>query len=267
MGSRMASWWTAVGIAMVCAGCAAAPAGPRGPLLGRGIEAATDLSFTSARGDATLMEGTTTTGRAADTYVDMAPVIPRRLEARISPVSWADIGGQLGWLDGGADIRVGLPASDRWPLAVDLAAGFATGRLGPFHDTKLQRSRWLRLEVYPRLSTGEWGTSLVLALGLNVGDFYHELPDPTPPEGTHFPTVPASVNLIRQETRLEGSLGLFFLSDVDGAFSLLITASPYKVLDVGAIGPACGDCLAEIATYRESWGVVLVSRFAFRYGF
>jgi hypothetical protein len=44
-------------------------------------------------------------------------------------------------------------------------------------------------------------------------------------------------------------------------------ASPYKVLDAGAIGPACGDCLAEIATYRESWGVVLVSRFAFRYGF
>jgi len=264
----MASWWMAAAIAGACAaGCAAAPPGPRGPLLGPGVEAATDLSFTYGHGDATLTDGTKTSGRPDD-FWGGATVLPRRLEARISPIPWADIGGQLGWLDGGADVRVGLPARDGWPVAVDLAAGFATGELGPYHDTKLQRFRWLRLEVYPRLSTGEWGTSLVLALGLSSGDFYHQLPDsrPDPRDGTDA-IGPSSVNLIRRETRLETSLGLFFLPDMDGGLSMLITVSPYFVLDAGAIGTVCGGCVDEIATYRQSWGVVLVSRFALRYGF
>ena len=163
------------------AACAAAPAGPRGPLVGPGVEAAADLSYAYGHGEATLTDGTATTG-GADNFWRGATVFPRRLEGRLSPLKWMDVGGQLGWIDGGADARVGLPAFDGWPVAVNLAAGFATGSLGPFKDTKAQRSRWLRLEAYPRVPLAE-NAFLVLALGLNTGDFYHQLPDPRPNAG------------------------------------------------------------------------------------
>jgi hypothetical protein len=239
--------------------------------MGPGLEGAVDWSFAYGRASATLTDGNTTAG-GADNYWGNLTMFPRRLEARLSPIKWMDLGGQLGWLDGGADVRVGLPALEGSPLALDLSAGFIAGGAGLFQDTKAQSSRWLRLEAYPRLRGPAPDIFLVLALGLNAGDFYHQVPDPRPdtdPGDANWGG--GSIGFYRHETRLETSAGMFLTGHTGGRFagSVLVTVSPYFVLDAGppVASPACTDCPTDIASYRHSWGVVVVSRFAFHLAF
>ena len=246
------------------AACAAAPAGPRGPLVGPGVEAAMDWSFAYGPGSGTVADGTPTSG-GADNYWGPETIFPRRLEARLSPIKWMDLGGQIGWLDAGADVRVGLPAFNGWPLAFDLAAGFASGSPGVVHDTKGQRSRWLRLEAYPRLGGSLPDIFLVLALGLNVGDFYHQLPDPQP-VATVDEIGPSIVTLLRHETRLETSVGMF-LAGRPHAGSFLLSINPYFVLHAGPPVSTCTMCAADLASYSQGWGLVVVMRYAFGFAF
>jgi hypothetical protein len=98
-----------IGLVFIAMSCAAAPPGPRGPLMGPGAEIALDYSYAYGQGAAVLEDGSRTSGRADYYWTELA-VIPRRLEARVSPVAWMDVGGQIGWVDGGADLRIGLPA-------------------------------------------------------------------------------------------------------------------------------------------------------------
>jgi hypothetical protein len=242
-------------------GCASAPPGPRGPLMGPGIEVATDWSYAYGPGEATVADGSTSKG-GADYYWSSFAIFPRRLEARLSPIKWVDIGGQIGWLGGGADIRVGLPALEGTPVAFNLAAGFETGEAGFFKETKPLRSRWLRLEAYPLVPLPGRKNRLVLAAGVNFGQFHHELPDPRPQVGFSDAWGPSDVQTIRSETRVETSIGLFLPARFASA---LITVSPYYVIDAGTPRMDCDAC--TIAVYKQSWGVVLVSRFALRLGF
>ena len=204
-------------LALAASACAAAPPGPRGPLMGPGIELATDWSYAYGPGEATLDDGTS-----------------RRLEGRLSPLKWVDVGGQIGWIGGGADARIGLPAVDgRW-LAFDLAAGFETGEAGFFKETKPTRATWLRLAAYPLL--------------------------PSPRDDG---LAPSHVQTIRRETRLETSIGVFY---APARFATVqLTVNPYFVLDAGSPERACDAC--AIAGYRQQWGIVAVTRLALRRGF
>ncbi len=247
-------------------GCAAAPAGPRGPLLGPGVEVATDLSYAFGHGEATLPSGSRVAG-GADTFWSPVTVLPRRLEGRLSPIHWLDVGGEIGWLGGGIEVRVGRRAIEGRSLALNLAGGLETGEVGPFKDTKPTNSQWIRLEAYPAwaLPADDARTRLVLALGFNFGRFYHELSYPrsaaTVADGL---SAPSALQLIRRETRLETSIGLFRQRGRFG--SVLFTVNPYFVLKAGDPSVPCDGC-DPLAAYRERWGIVVVFRVALRHGF
>jgi hypothetical protein len=241
-------------------GCAAAPAGPRGPLLGRGVDLALDYSYAYGAGSATLADGTPTSG-GADVLGPDIPILPRRLELRASPLPWADVGGQIGWLGGGFDARVGLPAAADRKLALNLAVGYETGDVGPFKDAKPSRSRWLRLEAYPMIPNADKAVRLVLAVGVNTGTFYHELSDPRPDDPACDTYCPDVVGFTRRETRLETSAGVFLQGR---PASFVFTASPYFVLDAGAPqGRTAGEEVP--ASHRQAWGIVFVGRWSIGY--
>jgi len=251
-----------VGLIVNLTGCASAPPGPRGPLLGPGIEAATDFSYAYGSGSVELPDGTRITG-PGDNYWSGLTIFPRRLEGRLSPLKWFDIGGQVGWLDAGADIRVGRPAAlgTNWPF--NLAAGFTTGKGGPFEDTKPTRARWLRLEAYPALPSPDIHARLVLAGGVDFGVFLHEIGDPRPQTMFSDGWGPIAINVVRPETRIESSVGIFIPAPIA---SFMFTVSPYVTVAAGAPEINCHAC-QPVVSYREEWGLVFVSRFALRTSF
>lgn len=218
-------------------GCAAGSPGPRGPMVGKpGLSLGGD--FATATPDEVL-------------WGDVG-VFPRRVEARIAVTSWLDLGGDLGWLDAAADVRVGLPAAPERLFAFNLAAGHRTGELGLFKDAKRARSYWVRLEAYPLLhsSTQPHGGDIdrasttsgraVSAIGLNRGTFYHDhayQPDPDdegwgPPEHSHYD----------DELRLEVAAGYHFRGRHNTWIQAVV--QPYAVID--------GDAP------KHFWGLMIV---------
>jgi hypothetical protein len=140
-------------------------------------------------------------------------------------------------------------------VALNLVAGFESGSAGIVNDTKVTRSRWLRVEAYPRVSRGNDSVRLVLAIGLNAGTFFHEMTDPRP---TSFCVheCPPSASWFRTETRLETTAGIFFRA---GQGTFVFTASPYFVLRGGAPQGHLSDVPPS---YHHVWGIVFVGRMA-----
>lgn len=237
--------------------CAVTPSGPRGPLMGRGVELATALSYATTRGEATTATGSSISGPVDWFYVP--GLDGAGLEARVSPLEYVDLGGQVNLTGGGLDVRVGLPARDGLQLAANVAAGLETGAAGLVEDTKSRRSQWLRLEIYPRLISTErlW---LVLALGLNHGAFYHSVPIHSSPVYLEV----EGLSLIRRETRLETSIGLFYAPGKRTGIvgTMLLTINPYFVLDAKSPSGPCDGCDSGVVSYRQEWGFVVVTRFA-----
>lgn len=247
----------AVVLGLLSVGCAAAPPGPRGPLSESGVQFALDWSVAvaSARYKRTPDQGNT--GSSSDYYGANLPLPPRRLEARLAPVSWADIGADLGWIDGGVDVRFGVPAAAGRFFAGNVALGLRSGKSGPFQRTKRTHSYWARVEAYPLLRESRDDSHRALvALGLNSGVFYHEVPiaqfADDHADGGWFTDY--STPIYREEVRLEAALGYFLKPS--GAASLLVAAEPYWVVhgNDGSGGPQ-GQ---EASSFHQSWGVVFV---------
>ena len=76
--------------------------------------------------------------------------------------------------------------------------------------------------------------------------------------------APPSFQVIRDETRLETAFGY---QSVDGRFPYLLAVEPYFVLDSEQPRPAPSSGSNEVASYRQSWGIVVVARFAMRLDF
>jgi len=239
---------------LVCSGvgCAAAPPGPRGPLTEAGARFAVDWSV--AAGDARLERpGKPTIKSSADYYGVNFPLPPRRLEARLAPVSWADIGADIGWLDGGVDVRFGVPSARGRFWAGNVAFGMRSGQPGPIAPTKSTYSYWARLEAYPLVHerSDERGVReshrAVLALGLDGGLFSHQLSAPGEPGGDVGGGSYSALQIRRRELRVEGAVGYFL--EPRGAAAVLLGLEPYWVADADAV--AAGP-------YHQTWGVVLV---------
>ena len=235
-------------LSLVSVGCAAAPPGPRGPLSDAGVQFALDWSLAVASARYTEGERPSVEG-SSDYYGLNLPIPPRRLEARLAPVSWADIGADLGWLDGGVDVRFGVPAAAGRFWVGSLALGARSGRPGPFKDTKGTHSYWARLEAYPLLHESKHESHrAIVALGLNSGVFYHHVPSTTL-GGDAFSDF--ATHVLRQELRVETALG-YFLSP-SGAARLLLAMEPYWVVkgNDGSGGPPG-------SSFEQSWGMVFV---------
>ena len=108
-------------LGLLSVGCAAAPPGPRGPLSEAGAQFAIDWSGAVASARHSPGAGRGATESSSDYYGVNLPLPPRRLEGRLAPVSWADIGADLGWLDGGVDARFGVEAACVWVILTLLA--------------------------------------------------------------------------------------------------------------------------------------------------
>jgi hypothetical protein len=241
-------------LGLLSAGCAAAPPGPRGPLSEAGVQFALDWSVAvaSARYSRTPDQGNT--GSSSDYYGVNLPLPPRRLEARLAPVSWADIGADLGWIDGGVDVRFGVPAAAGRFFAGNVALGLRSGKAGPVQRTKQTHSYWARVEAYPLLrETRNDSHRALVALGLNSGVFYHEVPI-TPfadDQADAGGFTDYSTRIYREEVRLEAALGYFLKPS--GAASLLLGVEPYWVVrgNDGSGGPAG-------SWFTQGWGLVFV---------
>jgi hypothetical protein len=185
-------------------------------------------------------------------------VIPQRAEARVAPLDWFDVGGDIGWTGGGADLRLGLPGNPERVWAGNIAAGLRSGELGPFKATKATRSQWLRLEAYP-LIAGRYGR-LVLAGGAHWGTFYHQLNTGRDPEDDGDGLTFDAVQVVRREVRIETAIG--YHQQLENVVSVMFAAEPYCVVDSGpAVESACAGC--ETADFRQSFGVVFVLRGTF----
>lgn len=236
-------------------GCAAAPAGPRGPLLGPGVKVGIDWS--AAVSQARLeREGQDDLTGSSDHYWSTLQVLPRRLEVRLSPVSWADVGSEIGWLEGGVDARFGVPAKPHTFFAGNFALGARSGQPGPFKATKPTHGAWARVEFYPLLGESRSGTLLeshrgVLALGVDVGAFYHQLYSPPNPDEFRDGFGFEAERLIRDEARIEAAVGYVL---VNRRASVLAAVEPYVAFDLGTDPRSCELC----ARYHQSWGVVFV---------
>ena len=223
--------------------------------MGPGLKMATDWSIALSharleRDGQSDLEGT------SDHYWSNLALPPRRVELRVSPVSWADLGADIGWLDGGVDVRVGVPAQRGVFWAGNLALGMRSGEAGPFKDTKRTYSYWARTELYPLLNesggTLQKSRRAVFSLGLDVGAFYHQLDRPANAleeneDGLGF----HAVQLIRDEIRVEAAAGIVLLNE---RASVLIALEPYLAFDLATDSGSCGVC----ARYHQSTGIALV---------
>jgi len=235
-------------------GCAAVPPGPRGPLLGNGVQVATDFVLPLSAAKATRDDGFTARG-TSDHYFSPVAVIPQRLEFRLSPVEWLDFGADTSWIDGGGDVRIGYAAKPSRAWAGHLAFGFRSGFFGEVENTLHTGSGWARVEAYPLLRppTGR----ALLALGVNLGKFYHQINIDERSAGDPEDELPA-IEVMRRELRLEAALG-YFVQQHRG--SMLLAIEPYLVADASPVrASACGPC--EAVDYEQSFGVMLVGRFA-----
>lgn len=189
---------------------------------------------------------------SADYFGVQFPIVPRRLEVRLAPVSWADVGADIGWIDGGADVRFGVPEAQGRFFAGNLALGMRSGKPGPFRATEETYGYWGRLEAYPLLveRTDKLGVREshrgVLALGVHGGVFSHQFPKPSDSSEAGSASYDGQ-QILRRELRVEAAVGYFVRPR--GAAAVLVAVEPYWVADAG---PIAGG------RYHQSWGVVLV---------
>ena len=239
----------AVGLtALSCMSCAAAPKGPRGPLQGPGAKVAIDWSVAASY--ATLeREGKADLAGSSDHYWTNLPLPPRRLELRLAPFSWMDVGAEIGWLDGSADVRFGVPAEPgRW-FSAAWGVGVRSGQIGLVEDTKRTNGLWARSELYPLLFMRGAGRQtrqhrLALALGVDAGTFYHQLARPIEDDDVNEGVGFTATQLLREELRLESAFGYVIVTRTASALAAL---EPYLAFE-----------LEDRPRYRQSWGVVLV---------
>jgi hypothetical protein len=231
--------------------------------MGQGIQVAGDLHYAFGYAHATRGGGQRIKGLSDHYWPSLFSWLPRRAELRVSPVSFFDVGGDIGWLDGGVDARAGIPDLTGWVLAAHIAGGIRSGRVGPFKDTQGTRSTWARLELYPRLFHPRG--RLALAFGVNHGVFFHEIAYDDPSQEVNDSWGPLALHVLRRELRLEATVGYHLEQrSLAGASSrstqtILFALEPYVVADA-----ACVDCRG--ASYRQSFGLSVVVRGAIVFG-
>ena len=140
-----------------------------------------------------------------------------RFGGRVGATDWFEVAGDYSWADAGFEVRAGQPEWTALPYAVSFSHRAGTGAAGGHEEHREWR---LRGELYPRLwLTNSSRTHLIASLGASIGDRVQALEND-----------PAEFWMIREETRLDGALGLEIRNKVS---ALALVALPYLVLDHG----------------------------------
>ena len=242
-------------------GCIGAAGIPGGPLQGTGVQLGGSWGYAFAPSRITMRSQSD--GRS-DSYVDNAadalnfPVLPSRLGGRVGIGKWFDVAGDLSWLDSGLELRAGLPEGSR-PFPMALSLGLRSGRWGMLDfDNRDSSEQRLRLEAYPRLATYPASRlNLISTLGISTGRRFHPSQLPGRFAGGRFDDPGPNVDprLLRDETRLEGSIGCEVRQKGFFASALFM---PYVVTGSGNLTASCGSCEGwETERFRSSFGGAL----------
>jgi hypothetical protein len=239
-----------------CALTAPVPAGALRP--GTTTQIAPSWAIAYGAGSATV--GETRIHGNGQTYggpTGVGSFLPLRLALRQSIGGVADVGGDVGWLDAGVDVRVGT--NDQSDVPFSIMAGVRSGQIA-FHIGEKTHEWRAQVEVDPRLSQGaDRSTRLILAAGIAGGSFAHAimLPDGLRSEGGDAPNFdPPGAIFVRPEIRLELGVGLDVRRPQAAASFVL---APWILLDSQApTRTACSDCQMAIGEFSQSWGLALI---------
>src|SRR5688572_5231199 len=161
-------------------GCALLPGVPVGPSHGPSVRVGMVSGYTYAPASARLLQPGASVEQEgnAGNYGGggVAGPLPQRLAARFSTGRYLDVGGDIGWLDRGLQIRFGPLHADR-PLPGGLEIEWRTGSTSGLVDNDVVEQAEVlraRVELYPPLGFGraEDGSARafgVLAAGMSQG--------------------------------------------------------------------------------------------------
>lgn len=243
-------------------GCARLPGVPAGPITGPAVRLSTAVAYTHVPATVEIHEPEGEP-RAfdANTGVHDGPwlPIPLRLAGRVSLARWMDIGGDVGWVEKGLQLRAGpLDARRSLPWGVELE--WRTEDSSSDDDATLHGHTYrARFEAYPALPLGSSQPGLPHAFGVvtaGISSGTRLLSPLMPPrfDRNGESTIGIPLTALRRETRLELGLGLHWLS-LPTFFTVMLM--PWVGLDRGNLrGVSCENCTPlELDRMDGSWGL------------
>ena len=258
-------WGVALGALSMTAlvGCIGAPGIPGGPLQGTGVSVSGSYGYALAPSRVTLRSGGDgRRGLFTDSAGDAVnlPVLPSRLAGRLGVTKWFDVAADTSFLDGGMEVRVGLPEGARpFPMALSFGARSGNWGLLATHNRQSSEQR-LRLEAYPQLAQLHYlRVNLISTLGLSVGRRYHPLNLPLEFQSMdQFDEVPGPTfdpQILRDETRLEASGGVELRQKY---FFASVVLMPYVVTSAQRVSIDCRRCDRwQVDSFRQNFGAAL----------
>ncbi len=254
-------WSRLLVLTSLVGGCALTSPAPGGPLRGGSFtELQPSWAMAYGRASATVggvpVSGNGQTEVVGKDRVPLPNLLPLTLGVRRQIGPAFDVSADIGWVDAGIGLRIGLPSGALIPVV--LSAGARTGKISVSDDDTYQGL--LALEAYPDLSRerdGSW--RLVLSLGLAAGAFAHQLALPDSfDSGSDAPHGFPVASVVRPELRLQTSIGL---SLVRGGHAIMVALSPWILL--AAAAPSSTTCLAcenfsAVSNFSQSWGLALL---------
>jgi hypothetical protein len=250
-------------LVLLGAGCASfASPGPVGPMR-PGNATQLSAAWTYAYGPATAtVNGTTVTGNGQTQTGEPIPiVVPATVGFRQSIGGNAEISADVGVVDSGIRLRVGLPSTSSVPFDVALEGRSGWIALPPnasYHGS-------VAVELYPDITPPNSfpHRHLILSAGLASGVFEHALTLPfqfSPDAVLSGPTM----TLLRPEVRLETAVGVY-LGGGERSDGTSIVVAPWFLLRSGAptsaTCPICESPLGAnltVSSYSQTWGVSLI---------
>lgn len=261
----------ALGLAALASGCALTGPAPGGPLHS-GAYTQVQPTFGIAYGPASAeINGVRVSGdgqsRIVTSPIDPFPnPVPVTVGVRQQFGRVFEASADVGWVDSGVELRMGVPSGDNAPIV--LSAGARTGKVSAFGDDTYQGR--IGAEAYPRISRDRSSSlRLVLSLGLTAGNFEHQILLPSSyAEGVAGPGWEDSpvVSVVRREVRLESAIGLTWARE---HFGFTLAVSPWILL--AAAEPAsmrCQSCSGPetVTNFSQSWGLALLFVPSFGWG-
>jgi hypothetical protein len=187
-------------------------------------------------------------------------ILPVRIGVRQSLGDIAEGGADVGLVDSGLRLRVGMPdGSVPWAIAFEARDGQVSAfPVASYHVSGA-------LEVYPDITPadGHPPRRLILSLGIAGGVFEHQLSLPTSFDPDFdLPFGGPKMTVLRPEVRLQTAVGLYLGGQSEG---LSIVVAPWFLLRGDTPTGSCQGCnpilgapTFSLTSYSQGWGASLI---------